>query len=272
MRRLAEAGNTPLAGQSGVLIGVISQRGRSLGSQDVPRDASHTRLRPAGWQHPNDAVRPLACKLANFIAPSDGAFHIAQARRVQSPTNSERQDHQLPPRSPARSPRSLPAARPLRFSRRHLRCLRHARQRDAVPLHHTQGRRSLGSLRRQASGATFALALGLKEKPRAEAGRDLKWLRKPLASPEAAPYSTAHVSGAMARLSQAPVFVLTAPYASAIGIAMAVGTAAAERGYRFNRRQGSGRHRDAEKHQSERLYEVHGYVFPIKTRFRSIAL
>jgi hypothetical protein len=127
-------------------------------------------------------------------------------------------------------------------------------------------------LRRQASGATFALALGLKEKPRAEAGRDLKWLRKPLASPEAAPYSTAHVSGAMARRSQAPVFVLTAPYASAPRIAMAVGTAAAERGYRFNRRQGSGRHRDAEQDQSERLYEVHGYVFPIKERFRAIAL
>ena len=127
-------------------------------------------------------------------------------------------------------------------------------------------------MRRQASGATFALALGLKEKPRAEAGRDLKWLRKPLASPEAAPYSTAHVSGAMARLSQAPVFVFTAPYASAPRIAMAVGTAAAERGYRFNRRQGSGRHRDAEQHQSERLYEVHGYVFPIKARFRAIAL
>ena len=31
-----------------------------------------------------------------------------------------------------------------------------------------------------------------------------------LTSPEAAPYSTAHVSGAMTRLSQAPVFVLTA--------------------------------------------------------------
>jgi hypothetical protein len=240
MRRLAEAGNTPLAGQSGVLIGVISQRGRSLVSQDVPRDASHTRLRPAGWQHPNDAVRPLACKLANFIAPSDGAFHIAQARRVQSPANSERQDHQLPPRSPARSPRSLPAARPLRFSRRHLRCLRHARQRDAVPLHHTQGRRSLGSLRRQASGATFAFALGPKEKPRAEAGRDLKWLCEALASP-AAPYSTAHVSGAMARRFEAPVFVLTAPYASAPRTAMAVGTAAAERGCRFNRRQSGGR-------------------------------
>ena len=76
----------------------------------------------------------------------------------------------------------------------------------------------------------------------------------------------------MARLSQAPVFVLTAPYASAPRIAMAVGTAAAERGYRFNRRQGSGRHRDAEQDQSERLYEVHGYVFPIKERFRAIAL
>ena len=66
--------------------------------------------------------------------------------------------------------------------------------------------------------------------------RDLKWLCEPLASPEAAPYSAAHVSGAMARLSQAPVFVLTAPYASAPPIAMAVGTAAAERGCRFNRR------------------------------------
>ena len=90
-------------------------------------------------------------------------------------------------------------------------------------------------------------ALERKEKPRAEAGRDLKWLCEALASP-AAPYSTAHVSGAMARLSQAPVFVLTAPYASAPRIAMAVGTAAAERGYRFNRRQGGGRHRDAEQH------------------------
>ena len=127
-------------------------------------------------------------------------------------------------------------------------------------------------MRRRASGATFAFALGLKEKPRAEAGRDLKWLCEPLTSPEAAPYSTAHVSGAMTRLSQAPVFVLTAPYASAPCIAMAVGTAAAERGYRFNRRQGGGRHRDAEQHQPERLYEVHGYVFPIKARLRSIAL
>lgn len=87
--------------------------------------------------------------------------------------------------------------------------------------------------------AAFAFALERKEKPRAEAGRDLKWLREALASPEAAPDSTAHVSGAMARLSQAPVFVLTAPYASAPRIAMAVGTAAAERGYRFNRRQGA---------------------------------
>ena len=124
-------------------------------------------------------------------------------------------------------------------------------------------------MRRRASGATFAFALGLKEKPRAEAGRDLKWLCEPLTSPEAAPYSTAHVSGAMTRLSQAPVFVLTAPYASAPRIAMAVGTAAAERGYRFNRRQGGGRHRNAEQHQPERLYEVHGYVFPIKARFSS---
>ena len=112
--------------------------------------------------------------------------------------------------------------------------------------------------------ATFAFALGLKEKPRAEARRDLKWLCEPLASPEAAPYSAAHVSGAMARLSQAPVFVLTAPYASAPRIAMAVGTAAAERGYRFNRRQGGGRHRNAEQHQPEQLYKVHGYVLPIK--------
>jgi len=46
-------------------------------------------------------------------------------------------------------------------------------------------------------------------------------------SPEAAPPSTAHVDGAMARSSQAPVLVLTAPYASAIRIAMAVDTAAA---------------------------------------------
>ena len=76
----------------------------------------------------------------------------------------------------------------------------------------------------------------------------------------------------MARLSQAPVLVLTAPYASAIRIAMAVGTAAAERGYRFNRRQGGGRHRNAEQHQPERLYKVHGYVLPIKVRFRAIAL
>ena len=53
---------------------------------------------------------------------------------------------------------------------------------------------------------------------------------------------------------------------------MAVGTAAAERGYRFNRRQGGGRHRNAEQHQPERLYEVHGYVLPIKAPFRSIAL
>ena len=76
----------------------------------------------------------------------------------------------------------------------------------------------------------------------------------------------------MTRLSEAPVFVLTAPYASAIRIAMPVGTAAAERGYRFNRRQGGGRHRNAEQHQPERLYKVHGYVLPIKARFRSIAL
>ena len=123
--------------------------------------------------------------------------------------------------------------------------------------------KGLGRSRRRASGATFAFALRLKEKPRAEAGRDLKWLCEPLTSPEAAPYSTAHVSGAMTRLSQAPVFVLTAPYASAPRIAMAVGTAAAQRRYRFNRRQGGGRHRDAEQHQPERLYEVHGYVFPI---------
>src|SRR4029078_8650948 len=100
---------------------------------------------------------------------------------------------------------------------------------------------------RQPSGARFALCARAKRKPRAAAGRGLKWLWEPLTSPEAAPDSTAHVSGAMARRSQAPVFVLTAPYASAIGIAMAVGTAAAERGYRFNRRQGSGRHRDAEQ-------------------------
>jgi hypothetical protein len=92
----------------------------------------------------------------------------------------------------------------------------------------------VGCADRQA-GQHSRCALGRKEKPRAEAGRDLKWLREPLASPEAAPYSTAHVSGAMTRLSQAPVFVLTAPYASAPRIAMAVGTAAAERGYRFNR-------------------------------------
>ena len=115
-------------------------------------------------------------------------------------------------------------------------------------------------------------ALERKEKPRAEAGRDLKWLCEALASPEAAPDSTAHVSGAMARRSQAPVFVLTAPYASAPRIAMTVGTAAAERGRRFNRQQGGGRHRDAEQHYPERLYEVHGYVFPIKARFRPIAL
>lgn len=100
----------------------------------------------------------------------------------------------------------------------------------------------------------------------------MKWLCEPLASPEAAPYSAAHVSGAMARLSQAPVFVLTAPYASAPRIAMAVGTAAAERGYRFNRRQGGGRHRNAEQHQPERLYKVHGYVSPMKARFRPVAL
>ena len=100
----------------------------------------------------------------------------------------------------------------------------------------------------------------------------MKWLRKPLASPEAAPYSTAHVSGAMARRFEAPVFVLTAPYASAPRIAMAVGSAAAERGYRFNRRQGGGRHRNAEQHQPERLYKVHGYVSPMKARFRPVAL
>jgi hypothetical protein len=45
--------------------------------------------------------------------------------------------------------------------------------------------------------------------------------------PEAAPYSTAHVNSAMARSSQAPVLILTAPYASAIRIAMAVVAAAA---------------------------------------------
>ena len=100
----------------------------------------------------------------------------------------------------------------------------------------------------------------------------MKWLCEPPASPEAAPNSTAHVSGAMARLSQAPVFVLTAPYASAPRIAMAVGTAAAERGHRFNRRQGGGRHRDAEQHQPEQVHKFHGYVFPFKARFRSIAL
>jgi hypothetical protein len=115
-------------------------------------------------------------------------------------------------------------------------------------------------------------ALERKEKPRAEAGRDSKRLCEALTSPEAAPHSTAHVSGAMARLSQAPVFVLTAPYASAPRIAMAVGTAAAERGYRFNRRQGGGRHRNAEQHQPQRLYKVHGYVSPIKARFRPVAL
>src|SRR5262245_37166493 len=41
-------------------------------------------------------------------------------------------------------------------------------------------------------------------------------------SPEAAPPSTAHVNGAMARSSQAPALMLTAPYASAIRIAMVV--------------------------------------------------
>jgi hypothetical protein len=46
-------------------------------------------------------------------------------------------------------------------------------------------------------------------------------------SPEAAIHSTAHVSAAMARRSQAPVLILTAPYASAIRIAMVVVTAAA---------------------------------------------
>jgi hypothetical protein len=127
-------------------------------------------------------------------------------------------------------------------------------------------------LRRQASGQHSRYALGLKEKPRAEAGRDSKRLCEAVTSPEAAPHSTAHVSGAMARLSQAPVFVLTAPYASAPRIAMAVGTAAAERGYRFNRRQGGGRHRNAEQHQPERLYKVHGYVSPMKARFRPVAL
>jgi len=50
---------------------------------------------------------------------------------------------------------------------------------------------------------------------------------RPPQSPEAAPHSMAHVSGAMARSSQAPVLILTAPYASAIRIAMAVDTAAA---------------------------------------------
>jgi hypothetical protein len=44
---------------------------------------------------------------------------------------------------------------------------------------------------------------------------------------KAAPHSTAHVSGAMARPSQAPVLILTAPYASTIRIAMVVATAAA---------------------------------------------
>ena len=121
-------------------------------------------------------------------------------------------------------------------------------------------------------GNIRAVRQGAKKKPRAEAGRDLKRLCEPPASPEAAPDSAAHVSGAMTRLSQAPVFVLTAPYASAPRIAMAVGTAAPERGYRFNRRQGGGRHCNAEQHQPERLYEVHGYVFPIKARFRAIAL
>ena len=45
----------------------------------------------------------------------------------------------------------------------------------------------------------------------------------PKASPEAAPHSTAHVYGAMARSSQAPVLILTAPYASAIRIAISAG-------------------------------------------------
>jgi hypothetical protein len=39
--------------------------------------------------------------------------------------------------------------------------------------------RSLGWLRRQASEQHSRYALGLKEKPRAEAGRDLKWLCEP---------------------------------------------------------------------------------------------
>jgi hypothetical protein len=46
-------------------------------------------------------------------------------------------------------------------------------------------------------------------------------------SPEAAPHSMAYISGAMARSSQAPVLILTAPYASAVRIAMVVATAAA---------------------------------------------
>lgn len=127
-------------------------------------------------------------------------------------------------------------------------------------------------MRRQASGATFASCARAQRKAPRRGGGRFEAVVRTLTSPEAAPYSTAHVSGAMARRSQAPVFVLTAPYASAPRIAMAVGTAAAERGCRFNRRQGGGRHRDAEQHHLERLHEFHGYVFPIKARFRSIAL
>jgi hypothetical protein len=47
------------------------------------------------------------------------------------------------------------------------------------------------------------------------------------AESQAAVHSPAHVSAAMARSSQAPVLILTAPYASTIRIAMVVATAAA---------------------------------------------
>jgi hypothetical protein len=70
-------------------------------------------------------------------------------------------------------------------------------------------------LRRQASGATFALCARAQRKAPRRGGASFEVAVPTLTSPEAAPYSTAHVSGAMTRLSQAPVFVLTTPYASA---------------------------------------------------------
>jgi len=83
-------------------------------------------------------------------------------------------------------------------------------------------------------------------------------------SPNAAVYSTAHVSAAMARRSQAPVLILTAKYALTIRIAMAIATAAAKRRCRFRgkRPQGCGCNGDSEQQGSERLHELPPLVVP----------